>query len=170
MLHPLVQQLHFTRKKWLVGLQDVTPEEAIKRFEPMNCISWIIGHLAFQEQLFWCILAQNEEVLPSIAKYGWGEPASTPPLDEVWSAWRQITQKADVFLSTVNNDNITLPLVHKLNPDGLSLGTHLHRNIHHYWFHLGESQAIRQLLGHTNLPNFVGNIAGGEYVPERPPE
>jgi hypothetical protein len=36
----------------------------------------------------------------------------------------------------------------------------------HYWFHMGESQAIRQMLGHTNLPQFVGDI--GEKAPFRP--
>jgi len=37
----------------------------------------------------------------------------------------------------------------------------------HYWYHLGESQAIRQLLGHTDLPQFVGDIrGGGPYRPE----
>jgi hypothetical protein len=36
----------------------------------------------------------------------------------------------------------------------------------HYWFHTGESQAIRQLLGHPNLPDFVGDI--GREAPYRP--
>jgi hypothetical protein len=37
----------------------------------------------------------------------------------------------------------------------------------YYWFHLGESQAIRQLLGHKNLPVFVGDIHDeAPYIPE----
>jgi hypothetical protein len=32
------------------------------------------------------------------------------------------------------------------------------RTIYHYWYHLGEALAIRQVLGHTDLPDFVGNI------------
>jgi len=46
-------------------------------------------------------------------------------------------------------------------------GTRLHRTTYHYWFHLGESQAIRQLLGHTKLPTFVGGFAKSRYRPER---
>lgn len=46
MTHPLVAQLRFTRSEWLRGLQDVTAEEAVRRFEPINSISWMIGHLA----------------------------------------------------------------------------------------------------------------------------
>lgn len=41
------------------------------------------------------------------------------------------------------------------------------RNIYHYWFHLGEAHAIRQLLGHTDLPQFVGDMSEALYRPER---
>jgi hypothetical protein len=34
------------------------------------------------------------------------------------------------------------------------------------WYHLGESQAIRQMLGHRDLPAFVGNINSAPYAPE----
>src|SRR5881398_2569893 len=45
-------------------------------------------------------------------------------------------------------------------------GTKLHRTTYHYWFHLGESQAIRQMLGHTKLPDFVGGFGKSQYRPE----
>jgi len=44
-----------------------------------------------------------------------------------------------------------------------SLGTRIRRTTYHYWYHTGESQAIRQMLGHTGLPQFVGDI--GEKAP-----
>jgi hypothetical protein len=37
-------------------------------------------------------------------------------------------------------------------------GSLLQRTIYHYWYHIGENLAVRQMLGHTNLPQFVGNI------------
>jgi hypothetical protein len=40
---------------------------------------------------------------------------------------------------------------------------------YHYWFHLGEAQAVRQALGHTSLPSFVGDIAQAPYRPEIAP-
>jgi len=40
---------------------------------------------------------------------------------------------------------------------------------YHYWYHLGESQAIRRLLGHTELPVFVGDINRAPYRPETAP-
>ena len=30
----------------------------------------------------------------------------------------------------------------------------------HYWYHTGENMAIRRVLGHMELPEFVGNIDG----------
>ena len=35
-----------------------------------------------------------------------------------------------------------------------SNGTLIMRVIWHYWYHIGEGQAIRQVLGHTDLPVF----------------
>jgi hypothetical protein len=37
-------------------------------------------------------------------------------------------------------------------------GNLLQRVIYHYWYHTGENMAIRQLLGHGRLPQFVGAI------------
>jgi hypothetical protein len=30
--------------------------------------------------------------------------------------------------------------------------------VYHYWFHIGEILAVRQLLGHPGLPEFVGDL------------
>ena len=42
----------------------------------------------------------------------------------------------------------------------------LMRTIYHYWFHTGEAAAVRQLLGHTGLPEFVGDMSAATYRPE----
>jgi hypothetical protein len=39
------------------------------------------------------------------------------------------------------------------------VGTLLLRNIFHYWFHLGKAHSIRQVLGHTSLPQYVGTMS-----------
>jgi hypothetical protein len=53
------------------------------------------------------------------------------------------------------------------NPVRESAGSLLRRNTYHYWFHIGEGQAVRQLLGQTDLPIFVGAIhAEAPYMPE----
>jgi hypothetical protein len=81
--HPLVNQLHFARAELQRCLAGVTNEDAGRHFRPMNCLSWIVGHLANQENS--------------------------------------------------------------------------------YWFHTGEAHAIRQLLGHSDLPEFIGDMSQAQY-------
>src|SRR5919112_4079126 len=92
MAHPLGDQLRFTRGEWLRALQGISDEEARRRFLPMNSIGWIIGHLASQEHRYWVYRAQGRLVVPELdALVGYGAPASTPPLDEMWAAWHTVT-------------------------------------------------------------------------------
>ena len=65
--HPLVTQLGFARSEFQRCLEGVPPEDAVRRFKPMNCISWIVGHLANQENAYWVLVAQGREVAPGIA-------------------------------------------------------------------------------------------------------
>lgn len=53
MPHPLVTQLRFARSELVRCLEGVSPEDALRRIEPMNCLSWIVGHLASQEHFLW---------------------------------------------------------------------------------------------------------------------
>ena len=46
--HPRVGQVRFARAEFQRGLEGVTPVEAQERFLPMNCLSWNVGHLAWQ--------------------------------------------------------------------------------------------------------------------------
>ena len=64
MPHPLVTQLRFTRSEWVRGLKSVTPDEAGRRFGTINPISWMIGHLAWQEQLYFLERAQDKPRCP----------------------------------------------------------------------------------------------------------
>lgn len=167
MPHPLVLQLRFARSEFQRAIAGVTNEEASRRFLPMNCISWNVGHLAWQEQRYWLQFGQDRLLLPEIqARFAYGAPASTPPLDEMLDAWRTITEAADPWL-----DTLTTPALYEPRPVGqgrsVTFGTLLLRTTYHYWYHTGENSAIRQLLGHTNLPQFVGNIDGeAPYLPE----
>src|SRR2546426_10563328 len=81
MIHPLVTQLRFTRSEWLRGLKAVTAEEAARRFGPINPIAWMIGHLAWQEQLYWLERAQGETVVPEVKQVRHGKPLAGPSRD-----------------------------------------------------------------------------------------
>ena len=166
MTQPLVTQLRFARRELLRCLEGVTDEDARHRFEPMNCISWIIGHLANQENTYWVMVAQGRKIQPGLySLVGTGKPATTPPLAEMWAAWEAITAAADEYLDTLSPGMLTAHLEWKNRPMPESIGTMLRRNIYHYWFHTGEAHAIRQMLGHSDLPEFVGDMSTAVYRP-----
>jgi uncharacterized damage-inducible protein DinB len=165
--HPLVAQLRFARREFQRCLDGVSTEDAIRRLEPVNCISWIIGHLANQEHAYWVLFAQGRNVAPGLNDLvGFGKPASTPPLDEMWDTWHAVTSAADTFLDTLTTEVLQAYLEWQGKPLRETIGTMLYRNIYHYWFHTGEAHAIRQALGHGDLPQFVGNMQDAWYQPE----
>ncbi len=171
MPHPLVLQLRFTRSEFQTALKGVTPEEAVRHFGPMNSISWIIGHLAWQEQLYWLSQPQGITPAPEVNVCASGAPVSTPPLDEMWAGWKLVTETADKWLDTLDTKALTTHTTSRqepYKPAYESIGTRLRRTTYHYWYHTGESQAIRQLLGHKDLFEFVGDLGDeAPYIPEK---
>jgi uncharacterized damage-inducible protein DinB len=165
--HLLVAQLRFSRSEFVRCLENVSEKDATRRLMPMNCISWMVGHLANQEHRYWVMLAQQKNVVPDLnALVGFGKPASTPALGEMRAAWRKVTALADEYLDTLTPEIMQGFLLRNGEPVDESVGTLLMRNIYHYWYHTGEASAVRQMLGHTNLPEFVGDINVAAYRPE----
>jgi hypothetical protein len=168
MPHPLVLQLRFTRSEFRRALADLTDEDARRRIMPMNCISWNIGHLAWQEQRY--CLWRSQDLMPLLhinELFAYGAPASTPPLDEMWAAWHSITEAADLWLDTLTTEKLQERVIIDDQPSDLIFGSLIQRLIYHYWYHTGENMAIRQMLGHRDLPEFVGNIDDeAPYKPE----
>jgi len=168
MTHPLVDQFRFTRSEWLRGLEGVADDDATRHFGPMNCISWIVGHLAWHEQRYWLELAQGKMLFPKLNEiYAYGAPMSTPPLNEMLDIWHKVTRAADPFLDTLTTETLQSELLREGKSVGQSIGSALRRVTYHYWFHTGEIQAIRQMLGQTHLPEYVGDIeTEAPYRPE----
>jgi uncharacterized damage-inducible protein DinB len=134
---------------------------------PMNCISWMVGHLANQEHRYWVVFTQQKNLAPYLNDLvGYGKPASTPPLNEMWEIWRKVTAEADNYLDTLTPEIMQKYLLRDGKPLDETVGTLLMRNINHYWYHTGEASAVRQMLGHTNLPDFVGDMSAVMYRPE----
>lgn len=159
MPHFLIDQFRFTRSEWLRSLEGLTEEDAAQHIGRMNCISWIVGHMAWHEQRYWLTLAQeltpypvlNEMVAP-------GGPRTSPSLRDMRVIWEDVISQADPYLDALTTES----LHHVLQQHGpiwvQSVGSGLQRMIYHYWFHTGEILAIRQMLGHPDLPEFVGEI------------
>ena len=136
MAHPYVTQLWFARSELVRCLEGVSPEDALHRFEPMNSLSWIVGHLASQEHHLWVELAQGDDIAPNINQlFGFGRPTSTPPWDEMWALWSSVTKAADSYLTTLNSATMSSHLARGGKRRHEDVGTSLLRNIYHYWFH-----------------------------------
>lgn len=185
MTHPLVIQLRFARSEFVRCLEGISDEDARKRIMPMNCISWMVGHLAAQEQFYFGYFSESELPHPTLSNiFGFGRPATTPPLAEMWQVWHDITAAVDPFLDTLTTE--MLEIYPERNTQGLeeaafgmvsdkilaqssiksneSHGTKILRTTYHYFFHTGEAHAVRQQLGHPDLPYFVGDMPDDLFI------
>ena len=159
MPHPLVSQLRFTRSEFMRSVKGVTDADARKRLLPMNCISWNIGHLAWQEQRYLLYFAQGKLLLPEInEQFAYGAPASTPPLKQVLQAWKKVTAAVDPWLDALTTEELQRYATVEGRKTSRMFGNLIQRMIYHYWYHTGEIMSIRQMLGHKDLVQFVGNI------------
>ena len=171
MTHPLIDQLRFTRAEFARGVKGVSDEDGRRRFMPMNCIAWNVGHLAWQEQRYFLYYGQERLLLPEIDReFAYGAPATEPSLKSMLQAWKAITGEAEQWLESATTELLSRNVVNlKGRPLGTTYGNLLQRVIYHYWYHTGENQAIRQLLGHGRLPVFVGDIdTKAPYRAEQP--
>jgi DinB superfamily len=160
MAHPRVEQLRFARSEWQRGLEGLSDGDARKRLMPMNSISWMVGHLAWHERRVWAERGLGLRIEPILDLVANGAPASTPPLDEMWAAWARMVTLADPLLEAFTSETLELPLAHDGREDPPAAGSGLQRITYHYWSHIGEASAVRQLLGHEGLAEFVGDIEG----------
>lgn len=165
-MHPLVEQLRFARSEFLRVFEGVSEEDARKRLDPMNCLSWIMAHLAMQEQRYWIQYPLGRDAaphpeLPDLA--GYPDRATTPELAIARRIWEDVTATADSYLDTLDQAALLDHFEFDGERIGENVGTLMLRNIYHYWFHLGETHAIRQQLGHRDLPVYVGDISNAPY-------
>ena len=167
-MHPLVEQFNFTRREWLRGLEGVSDEDGARHFGPMNCIAWTVGHLAWHEQRYWLQFGQNKVIYPELnTTFAYGALVSTPALGEIVATWHAVTRQADEFLDALTTEALQTELLCEGRAVGQTVGSALRRVTYHYWYHIGEIQAVRQLLGHTGLPEYVGDIEiEAPYRPE----
>jgi len=163
MIRPLVNQLKFTRTQWRLAFANLPAADATKRLPPANSLGWMIGHLAFNEHIVWGVMGQGFAVAEDVSRFMGGKPASTPEFEAVWAIWERVIVESDQFLDSLTQADMQRRLTWEGVPERDDIGTMLHNNIYHYWYHLGESQLLRSLLGHTGLTDFVSPIVG-EFV------
>jgi len=167
--HPLVDQFRFTRSEYLRGLDGVTEEDGARHFGQMNCISWIVGHLAWHEQRTFLQRPQDIILFPHLNEvFAYGAPMSTPSLKDMIEIWHAVTKAADPYLESLTTEILLTELLLNGEAVGQTRGSALRRITYHYWFHTGEILAIRQMIGGKDLPEYVGDIEGeAPYRPEK---
>lgn len=91
----------------------------------------------------------------------------TPPLNQVLEMWQTVTAAADPYLDSLNTSTLQSEMLLRGKVVGQTVGSLLRRITYHYWYHIGEMQAVRQMLGHPDLPEYVGDIeTEAPYRPE----
>src|SRR5689334_12373159 len=159
MTHPLVHQFRFTRSELMRGLEGVTEEESARHFGQMNCISWTLGHLAWHEQRTFLQRPQNKILFGELNEiFAYGAPMSTPSLKEMMDKWKTVSKAAEPYLDSLTTEILLTDLPLNGESVGQTRGSALRRITYHYWYHIGEIQAVRQMLGHKDLPEYVGDI------------
>jgi DinB superfamily len=167
--HPLVEQLRFTRAEWERALRGVTEEDASRHFGRMNSIGWIVGHLAWHEQRNNLTRPRGVVLFPALnVEFASGGPMSTPSFKAMRAAWKKITKESEPYLDSLTTKGLMRDLPRSGKPTGQTQADAIRRMTFHYWFHMGEILAIRQMLDQRRLPEYVGNLeAMAPYRPDR---
>lgn len=170
MMLNIVNQLRFARSEFRKGFKGVSEEEGFQRMKPVNSIGWIVGHLAWHEQFYWLTRPQDIVIFPELVEQvGFNKPASTPSLTRMITVWEEVIQASDQFLDKLSKKDLTKNMIVKGRKLSFNIGTMISRVIYHYWYHNGEIQALRQLMKHTSLPDFVSDdieTIGSFYLDE----
>ena len=149
------------------GLEGLTDEEA--RFcaakadgSQMNSISFVAGHIA----MHWFTVAayvNKTPQPPKVRPYMIGVQPTSPPLANVLELLAEARTESK-WVSTADNTLLSSSseeyraLLGNFVPVE-TVGTALMRAVFHTWFHIGEVNAIRQILGHPEII-FTGPLNG----------
>ena len=159
MPHPLVPQLRFTRSEFKRALEGLTDAEARQTLHAHELHQLEHRPPGLAGAALLAVARARSVLLPHVnEQFAYGAPASTPPLDEMWQPGTP--SRTPPIRGSIRSrpPNCNRNVVANGEPLGTNWGTLLQRVIYHYWYHTGENMAIRQNLGHTDLPEFVGDI------------
>ena len=137
------------------GIEGVTDDEAQVQLtkadeSKMNAIAWIVAHIAWHWLRVGKQATQESEGDRSLSV--WNTDPTPPPMK--------------VALRRLNSAKASVSWIDDAGSDVLSrsggrenVGTALMRVVLHTWFHIGEINAIRQMLGHDEIV-YVGEMKG----------
>lgn len=170
-MYPPLALARFALSEFERGLVGLSDDEARIRIgkangAEMNAVSWIVGHIA-QHWLSIAASATGERRPGGLRPFSSGPTAdpTPPPLADALALLAGAAASVDWIAGA---DDGRLSSRQGSNPDADTLGTTVMRAALHTWYHLGEIAAVRQMMGHAEIP-FVGRMAG-KLEWERAPE
>jgi hypothetical protein len=147
-------------ERGLQGLGDSDAEVRIDKADgsQMNAITWTVGHIAMHWH--WTDFLVTEAPLPPnpLAFFGQTADPTPPPMAGTREMLAQAVSRAETWLPAADDELLSSKRVFGPQKEE-RLGVQLLRAVLHTWFHIGEINAQRQLLGHEPI-GFVGPMLG----------
>jgi hypothetical protein len=120
----------------------------------LNAGSWIVVHLAQQQEAYWCTGAQRLEPDGWLAEQraGFGDEPSVPDFGEATQAFARVRASATPYLRSLRPEDLdaVAPRSGSRGADQTT-GDLLVRSVAHLFVHTGELTAIASLVGAPDL-------------------
>ena len=145
------------------GLDGLSDDEATTRHPKadatqMNSITWTMGHVSTGWMFDHALMTGERLDLGDRLYFGPGADPTPPSLNEMREMFDKAKALTEAWLPGANDE--LLSSKRDFGPQREeNLGTQLMRAIFHTWFHTGEINAMRQMLGHAEI-QFVGMMLG----------
>jgi hypothetical protein len=164
--HNLVWQLRKAREEWAIIFEGVSDEDGFRRVGRMNSLGWMMAHLAWHEQLVYALMT-GKMIAPTLNEIApTGGPVTTPRLSEMTSLWQQVTSETDAYFATLTLEDLRGHLEFNGDTFPECIGAIFQRINNHYFYHIGEASAIRQMLEHPDIPDIMAEFGSVTYHPE----
>ena len=118
----IIDQYKITNNQVLNYIDDITDEESKRIFEPLNCISWTLGHLARYNNLTFAARSRGVEIPNEFKDFENGAPHSQKDLSYVKGLWIKTLKDTEKFLDGLNENDLVKILDNDSNA-GDNLGT-----------------------------------------------
>ena len=157
-MYQSIELAEFAIAEFRRGLEGLTPDEARTRVPKagageMNAITWIAGHVS-THWLSVAALAAGHARPEDAGRFAGANADPTPPELETMLARLDAARSATrEWLAAAADELLAQPMGGRAG--GENLGEGVLRATLHTWFHAGEVNAVRQMLGHAEIP-FVG--------------
>ena len=145
------------------SLDGVMDDEAVVRLRKadgaeMNSISWTMGHVSIGWLFASHLISGEQPDYGGRIFFGANADPTPPTLDDMEAMRARAGELLEGSLAVLSPEVLaskreTGPLADE------TIGTQLMRTVLHTWFHIGEINAIRQMLGHSEI-DFVGAMSG----------